>query len=83
MVLHWVPSWAVREGAEDDVAGGNSSEATISTVWLVYHLMVRCIFTTGISATYPVLNGLTLARLKRDGRDASEYGKERLWGAVS
>lgn len=84
MVLHWVPSFAVHESIGDFTTGSNSSEApTTSTVLLIYHLIVRCIFATGISATYPVLNGLTLARLELDGRDANEYGKERLWGAVS
>ena len=61
----------------------NSESSEISTGILVYHLLLRCINAIGLSATYPVSNGLTLARLKRDGRDANEYGKERLYGAIS
>lgn len=55
----------------------------ISNNYLVFHLVIRCIFSMGVSATSPVLNGLTLSRLERDGRDSSEFGKERLYGAVS
>lgn len=58
-------------------------EVYISTNNLAFHLVLRCIFSIGVSATSPVLNGLTLARLERDGRNANEFGKERLYGAVS
>jgi len=45
---------------------------------LIYHLTLRCINAMALSATSPVLNGLTLARLQKDGRDSNEYGQERL-----
>ena len=49
----------------------------------VYHLFLRALFAIGTTACSPVLDGLTLARLEDDARDSSEYGKERLYGAVS
>jgi hypothetical protein len=50
---------------------------------LAYHLFLRTIYAIGTTACSPVLDGLTLARLEHDARDSSEYGKERLYGAVS
>jgi len=49
----------------------------------VYHLILRAVFAIGTTACSPVLDGLTLARLEDDARDSAEYGKERLYGAVS
>ena len=60
-----------------------NESSVMPTGVLIYHLILRCINAIGLSATYPVSNGLTLARLERDGRDANEYGKERLYGAIS
>ena len=48
-----------------------------------YHLLLRALFSVGTSAATPVLDGLTLAQLEREGRDTQEYGKERVYGAVS
>ena len=48
-----------------------------------YHLFLRALFAIGTTACSPVLDGLTLARLEDDARDSAEYGKERLYGAVS
>lgn len=69
--------------ASEADANQESEEVHISTNYLIFHLSVRCIFAIGVSATSPVLNGLTLARLERDGRHANEFGKERLYGAIS
>ena len=79
-----------------DVAGGSidSSEleydlqqpndaAKISRPLLAYHLFLRALFAIGTSSTSPVLDGLTLSQLDREGRDKDEYGKERVYGAVS
>ena len=49
----------------------------------MYHLFLRAVFALGFTACAPVLDGLTLARLEDEGRDSAEYGKERLYGAVS
>ena len=78
MLLHMVASVAIHREDSKDI-----QPIPISTAMLTYHLIVRCIYSMGISATSPVLNGLTLARLERDTRHANEFGKERLYGAIS
>ena len=50
---------------------------------LDYHLFLRVLYAIGTTACSPILDGLTLAKLEHDGRDSAEYGKERLYGAVS
>ena len=47
-----------------------------------YFFLVRIVYSIGISATYGIVDGLALRRLKELGRDPSTYGVERLWGAV-
>ena len=69
-LLHSVPSIITQRPDYKDTA--------ISTAALIYHLTLRCINAMALSATSPVLNGLTLARLQKDGRDSNEYGQERL-----
>ncbi|KAL3797719.1 hypothetical protein HJC23_000264 [Cyclotella cryptica] len=80
-LLHGVASMVLWN--TDDTTVGRSESASLPIAILVYHLVLRCIYALGISATSPVLNGLTLARLQRDGRDSNEFGKERLYGAIS
>ncbi|KAL7478411.1 hypothetical protein ACHAW6_004179 [Cyclotella cf. meneghiniana] len=80
-VLHGVASMTFWQTGV--ISDGLAESSTIPMSELVYHLILRCIYAMGISATSPVLNGLTLARLDRDGRDSNEFGKERLYGAVS
>ena len=50
---------------------------------MAYHLFLRAIYAIGKAGITPVLDGLTLAQLEREGRDKQEYGKERVYGAVS
>jgi Na+/melibiose symporter-like transporter len=76
MLLHTVVFFAPTSNIIEDAE-------SISTGILVYHLLLRCIFSMGVAATSPVLNGLTLARLERDGMHANDFGKERLYGAIS
>ena len=69
-LLHSVPSIITQKPDYEDTA--------ITTAALIYHLILRCINAMALSATSPVLNGLTLACLQKDGRDSNEYGQERL-----
>ena len=50
---------------------------------LAYHLILRIVFALGTAACSPALDGLTLAQLERDGIDKQNYGKERMYGALS
>ena len=65
---------------ENDI---ESQQQVVSIPLLTYHLVLRALYAIGTTACSPVLDGLTLARLENDGRDTAEYGKERLYGAVS
>ena len=47
------------------------------------HVFLRLLFATGNSFVYPVLNGITLTFLDDEGCPQTQYGKERLYGAVS
>eukprot|EP00581_Thalassiosira_minuscula_P011685 CAMPEP_0183718002 /NCGR_PEP_ID=MMETSP0737-20130205/11384_1 /TAXON_ID=385413 /ORGANISM="Thalassiosira miniscula, Strain CCMP1093" /LENGTH=463 /DNA_ID=CAMNT_0025947483 /DNA_START=203 /DNA_END=1594 /DNA_ORIENTATION=+ len=60
-----------------------SSQPSVSMPILAYHLFLRALFAMGKAGIMPVLDGLTLAQLEREGRDRQEYGKERVYGAVS
>jgi hypothetical protein len=65
---------------ENDI---ESQQQVVPIPLLTYHLVLRALYAIGTTACSPVLDGLTLARLENDGRDTAEYGKERLYGAVS
>ena len=69
-LLHSIPLMIAQRHEYEDTS--------ITTPVLMYHLILRCINAMALSATSPVLNGLTLARLQKDGRDSNEYGQERL-----
>lgn len=69
-LLHSIPLMIAQRHEYEDTS--------ITTAVLMYHLILRCIIAMALSATSPVLNGLTLARLQKDGRDSNEYGQERL-----
>ena len=47
------------------------------------HIGLRLLFAAGNAFVYPVLNGITLAHLDDEGCPPSQYGRERLYGAVS
>lgn len=47
------------------------------------HIFLRLMFACGNSFVYPVLNGITLTFLDDEGCPQTQYGKERLFGAVS
>ncbi|KAL7459888.1 hypothetical protein ACHAWC_011737 [Mediolabrus comicus] len=82
----WMPLRRVSSTiTEDDNYTENDieSQQVVSIPLLTYHLLLRALYAIGTTACSPVLDGLTLARLENDGRDTAEYGKERLYGAVS
>lgn len=59
------------------------SNVPITRPLLVYHLFLRALFAMGTSGINIVCDGLTLSQLDQEGRDKHEYGKERVYGAVS
>lgn len=79
--------WSMRSETQqimDDVVDTETSESgdsqpTIPLPLLVYHLILRSLFAMSNCAIMPALDGLTLATLT----DTHEYGKERLYGAIS
>lgn len=46
------------------------------------HFIARMLFSVCAAITMPILDGIALAYLKRTGDQSSDYGKERLFGAV-
>jgi MFS family permease len=49
-----------------------------------YHVVVQCLYATCFAIMFPVLDGIALEYLQRqNGSDSMDYGKERLYGAVS
>ena len=61
----------------------DDSQSLIPLPQLAYHLILRVVFALGTAACSPALDGLTLAQLERDGMDKQNYGKERMYGALS
>lgn len=49
---------------------------------LSWYLMLRFVYSCGVALINPTLDGLTLAHLDREGSRKSEFGKERLHGAI-
>lgn len=49
----------------------------------IYHVILRVFFVLGTGACGLALDGLTLAQLERHGIEKNNYGKERLYGALS
>lgn len=47
------------------------------------HMILRLVYSIGNAFIYPVLNGMTLAYLEEEGCSPSQYGRERLYGAIS
>ena len=50
---------------------------------MALHIFLRLLFAVGNSFVYPVLNGITLTFLDDENSPQTQYGKERLYGAVS
>jgi hypothetical protein len=86
-LLHMLGRFSMPPPSE---TGGDHTESEIQNQnqyvpipLLAYHLFLRTLYAIGTTACSPVLDGLTLSFLEKHGRDAAEYGKERLYGAVS
>ena len=75
--------WIMSDSQQNSAIVSDNSQPIIPTVILAYHLILRALFAVGSIACIPVLDGLTLAQLEREGRDKQEYGKERAYGAIS
>lgn len=63
---------------------GNKIESLSgSKDWAVkWYFFLRILYASGISMINPVLDGITLAHLQREGSSKSDFGKERLHGAI-
>jgi len=61
----------------------NDDDESLPIPVLVYHLILRVLYSLGTKAISPALDGLTLVQLEEEGVDKQNYGKERLYGAVS
>ena len=51
-----------------------------STAWF---LLLRVLSSVSVSLVFPVMDGMCLQYLERTGRPKEEFGKERLYGAIS
>ena len=86
--LHWGTSYYYEKAQQNNTEINsdldeidNSQPIIIPLPLLVYHLILRALFALGTAACMPVLDGLTLSALESEGRE--NYGKERLFGAIS
>jgi len=61
----------------------SDDDESLPTPLLAYHLILRVFYSLGTKAISPALDGLTLVQLEEEGVDKQNYGKERLYGAVS
>lgn len=78
-LLHSLGSLFVPRSGDEHA----ESQPTLPLPLLAYHLVLRMMFSVGTAGCMPALDGLTLAQLERDGVDKQNYGKERMYGAVS
>lgn len=52
-----------------------------SSFW--WHWILQCLYALSTCFVFPVLDGMTLAYLKEANLDQNQYGKERLYGAIT
>jgi len=99
LYMHWNSTKIIRsdnhpdgyldlDGSIDDNGifnnnNDNNNNYEIPRWLLAYHLFLRAIAAMGSSGIMPILDGITLSHLDREGRNKHEYGKERVYGAVS
>uniref|UniRef100_A0A7S2N1P0 Major facilitator superfamily associated domain-containing protein n=1 Tax=Helicotheca tamesis TaxID=374047 RepID=A0A7S2N1P0_9STRA len=60
-----------------------SQQNSASKFVLSCHVILRMVYSTGLAFVMPVLDGLTLSYLVEQGSQKEDFGKERLFGAVS
>ena len=72
------------ENKSSDIENTDNPEQTsLPLPLLAYHLILRIFFSLGTSSVMPALDGLTLVQLEQEGVDKQNYGKERMFGALS
>ncbi len=79
-------------GADGEIMSGSTTEnrGDIRLVLFLWHFFWRIIYAISIALTAPVLDGLTIAHLKREANtnglsykfEGNKYGRERLHGAI-
>jgi hypothetical protein len=75
----WIPSssWWLGEKEEEQQEQERHS-------WSVsWHIVLRCIYAMSTSSVFPVLDGMTIQYLHDTAQSQSDYGKERLVGAIT
>lgn len=83
-----VLSWALALGTLAFLGHGvpeymNDQFPDSSTVVMVWHIAMRCIFAVSMGVMAPCLDGLALAHLDcMDGSSTADFGKERMYGAI-
>mmetsp|Transcript_44660 Transcript_44660/g.95051 ORF Transcript_44660/g.95051 Transcript_44660/m.95051 type:complete len:562 (-) Transcript_44660:580-2265(-) len=53
-----------------------------STVVLIWHISMRCVYAISFGIVAPCLDGLALAHLDCIGSSSADFGKERMFGAL-
>jgi hypothetical protein len=71
IVPRWIPSWLEEE---------EQQERDWSVTW---HIVLRCMYAMSTSLVFPVLDGMTIQYLHDTAQSQSNYGKERLVGAIT
>ncbi len=80
----WITNHSNQANSLDESDGTvGEAQTKIPLPLLIYHLILRIVFALGTAACSPALDGLTLVRLEYDGMDKQNYGKERMYGALS
>ena len=69
---------------DDDISDINEQvqEKQVIDAAIIFHIITRIIISIFLSIMSPILDGISLTYLKENNLQASEYGKERLFGAV-
>lgn len=60
----------------------NNNNNDTSTMVLLWHISMRCIYAISFGIIAPTLDGLALAHLKCIGANSTDFGKERMYGAL-
>lgn len=83
MLSHGLGSIIYPAKTKDDNGDFETDDTNIQLPLYIYHIILRVFFVIGTGACGLALDGLTLAQLERQGINKNNYGKERLYGALS
>ena len=83
MLSHGLGSIIYSTKTIHDIGDIETDDTNLQLPLYIYHIILRVFFVLGTGACGLALDGLTLAQLERQGIDKNNYGKERLYGAIS